>query len=118
MAVRLITPGLQRPLYAKELSDGSLRYLCLLAALLSVHPPSLLAFNEPETSLHPDLLDPLAELIVKASRKSQIWITTHSTALAGYIEKHSGVPPVRLEKVEGATKLVGEMFGDLVKTYG
>jgi predicted ATPase len=64
------------------------------------------------------LLEPLAELIVTASRSSQIWITTHSTALASYIEKHSGVPPVRLEKVNGATKLIGEMFGDFVTTYG
>jgi DNA-binding transcriptional LysR family regulator len=54
--VGLRVPGVHRPLEARELSDGTLRYLCLLAALLSPRPPSLLALNEPETSLHPDLL--------------------------------------------------------------
>ena len=110
----LRTPGVYRPLTGRELSDGTLRYLCLLAALLSPQPPQLLALNEPETSLHPDLLEPLAELIVKASAKSQIWITTHSTALAGSIEKHSGVPSISLEKVDGATEIVGDMFRDVV----
>lgn len=60
--IGLETPGLRRPLAAQELSDGMLRYLYLLAALLTPRPPRLLAFNEPETSLHPDLLGPLAEL--------------------------------------------------------
>ena len=44
---------------AGELSDGTLRYLCLLAVLLSPRPPELLALNEPETSIHADLLEPL-----------------------------------------------------------
>jgi len=50
-------PGLLRPLQPGEFSDGQLRFLCLCAALLSPRPPSLLALNEPETSLHPDLID-------------------------------------------------------------
>lgn len=116
--VYLRTPGIYRPLHARELSDGTLRYLCLLAALLSPRPPSFLALNEPETSLHPDLLKPLAELIAKASTRSQIWITTHSTALADYIEQYSGIPSIRLEKVNGATTLIGEPFGDFVEMYG
>jgi predicted ATPase len=82
-----------------------LHYLCLLAAFLSPRPPQLLAINEPETSIHPDLLEPLAQLIVQASRASQIWITTHSEKLAGHIEKLAGVRPVRLEKQEGETRL-------------
>jgi predicted ATPase len=97
----LLMPGILRPLDARELSDGTIRYLCLLAALLSPRPPSLLAINEPEASLHPDLLEPLAKLIAKASRSSQIWITTHSAALAGYIESYCDIPPVRLQKVNG-----------------
>jgi predicted ATPase len=102
----LKTAGINRPLDARELSDGTVRYLCLLAALLSPRPPSLLALNEPESSLHPDLLEPLARLIVQASHSSQIWITTHSSALADYIESYSGIAPVRLEKINGATCLV------------
>lgn len=75
-------PGLLRPLQPREFSDGQLRFLCLAAALLSPRPPSLLALNEPETSLHPDLIDSLARLIVVASKHTQLWITTHSRALA------------------------------------
>jgi predicted ATPase len=103
-------PGMGRTLDARELSDGTIRYLCLLAALMSPRPPSLLALNEPETSLHPDLLEPLAKLIVHASRNSQVWITTHSSALASYIESYSGTAPVRLKKQNGETLLVDEEY--------
>lgn len=82
LMVGLETEGCQRPLLAKELSDGTLKYLYLTAALLSPRPPALIALNEPEASLHPDLLEPLAGLIVDASLHSQIWVTTHSQALA------------------------------------
>jgi predicted ATPase len=101
-------PGFHDPFDARELSDGTLRYLCLLAALLSPRPPSVLALNEPETSIHPDLLEPLARLLLRASRSSQLWITTHSEALATMIERHSGSAPIRLEKVDGETRVVGQ----------
>ena len=103
--VQLTTPGLLRPLEAAELSDGTLRFLCLVAALLSPRLPPLLALNEPETSLHPDLIEPLAELIVEASQRSQLWIVTHSTKLAEAIERQSGVAAVRLALREGETVL-------------
>jgi predicted ATPase len=98
-------PGLLRPLEPREFSDGQLRFLCLCAALLSPRPPSLLALNEPETSLHPDLIDSLARLIVVASRSTQLWITTHSRPLAERIEEHSGVPRIRLEMRDGETRV-------------
>jgi predicted ATPase len=107
-AVLLRMPGLRRPLRARELSDGTLRYLCLLAALLSPHPPSLLALNEPETSLHPDLLEPLAKQLVNAGRYSQLWVVTHSQRLAELVEKFSGEAPIRLELVGGETRVLGE----------
>jgi predicted ATPase len=94
---------LLRPLQARELSDGQLRFLCLCAALLSPRPPSVLALNEQETSLHPDLIDVLARLIVRASKDTQLWITTHSQPLAEQIEKHSGLPRVRLCMINGET---------------
>src|SRR5438552_6235316 len=84
-SMRLQIPGLLRPLQAREFSDGQLRFLCLCAALLSPRPPSLLALNEPETSLHPDIYEPLAQLIARAARNSQIWVTTHSRVLADQI---------------------------------
>lgn len=103
--IGLHMPGILRPLQTAELSDGTLRYLCLVAALLSPRPPALLAFNEPETSIHPDLLDPLARLIAAAARSSQLWVTTHSARLAGLIAEHSGEAPIRLEMVDGETRV-------------
>ncbi|ATB36918.1 DNA recombination protein RecF [Cystobacter fuscus] len=99
-------PGLKRPLSARELSDGTLRYLCLLAALMSPRPPAFLALNEPETSLHPDLLEPLAALIVNASRDSQVWVTTHAEPLARALARRARVEPLRLTKEGGATRVV------------
>lgn len=107
-AVLLRMPGLRRPLRARELSDGTLRYLCLLAALLSPHPPSLLALNEPETSLHPDLLEPLARQLVNAGKYSQLWVVTHSQKLAELVEKYSGEAPIKLELVGGETRVIGQ----------
>ena len=101
--LRVQVPGLLRPLQTRELSDGQLRFLCLCAALLSPRPPSLMALNEPETSLHPDLVDALAQLVVKSSRYTQLWITTHSESLAKSIERHSGIPRVRLGMEAGET---------------
>lgn len=106
-SVLLNMPGLKRPLIARELSDGTIRYLCLLAALLSPRPPSLLALNEPETSLHPDLLDPLAQQMVKSSKNSQLWVVTHSLRLAELVEKYSGESPIRLQLVQGETTVEG-----------
>ncbi|MET0402500.1 MAG: AAA family ATPase [Cystobacter sp.] len=98
-------PGLRRPLTARELSDGTLRYLCLLAALMSPRPPEFLALNEPETSLHPDLLEPLAALIARASREGQVWVTTHAEPLARSLALQAGVVPLRLTKDAGATRV-------------
>ena len=103
--LQLRMPRLLRPLQVRELSDGQLRFLCLCAALLSPRPPSLLALNEPESSLHPDLIDVLARLVARISKATQLWITTHSEPLANRIEEHSGMPPVRLQMVEGETKI-------------
>ena len=66
-AVEMHQHGLLRPLRPAELSDGTLRYLLWVAALLTPRPPELLVLNEPETSLHPDLLPALARLIAGAA---------------------------------------------------
>lgn len=104
----LHTPGLHRPLQAHELSDGTLRYLCLVAALLSPRPPQLLALNEPETSLHPDLLGPLAELIAAFPRGLQVWVTTHARELAEGIARLAGSRPIQLLKGAGETRIAGQ----------
>lgn len=106
-SVALRMPGIQRAFAGSELSDGTLRYLCLVAALLSPRPPSLMALNEPETSLHPDLIPALANLIATAARSSQLWITTHSRALAAAIEEQTGEASIELEMVGGETRVKG-----------
>ncbi|MGV1004258.1 MAG: AAA family ATPase [Candidatus Nanopelagicales bacterium] len=98
-------PGLHRALGVAELSDGTLRFIALAVALLSPRPPSLLVLNEPETSLHEDMLAPLAELILLAARDSQIWVTTHSQVLAGALSDDGKV--VNIEMQQGQTQVVG-----------
>ena len=117
-AVLLRMPGLKRPLRARELSDGTLRYLCLLAALLSPRPPALLALNEPETSLHPDLYEPLARAMVNAARNSQLWVVTHSQRLAELVEQYSGEEPIRLELSGGETKVMGQKLVEIAEEAG
>lgn len=99
--------GLLRPLKAAELSDGTLRYLLWIAALLTPRPPGLLVLNEPETSLHPDLLPALGRLIASAAARSQVLVVTHAPKLIGVLEESSSCNSVRLEKEFGETKIVG-----------
>ncbi len=103
---------------ANELSDGTLRYLSLVGALLAYRRPALLAFNEPEASLHPDLLPPLARLIARAAEGGgSIWLVTHSPVLAGALAEAGGLVARRVEKDrEGATSLAGlTRFGDFAE---
>jgi predicted ATPase len=79
--------GLLRPLRAAELSDGTLRYLLWIAALLTPRPPGLLVLNEPETSLHPDLLPALGRLIANAAERSQVLVVTHAAKLIKALEQ-------------------------------
>lgn len=101
-------PGLLRPLTQAELSDGTLRYLLLIAALLTPRPPTLLVLNEPETSLHPDLLLPLARLIIKAAQATQVWVVSHSTRLVAALREHPGREVIELEKQLGETVIRGQ----------
>lgn len=100
--------GLLRPLSAAELSDGTLRYLLLVAALLTPRPPSLMVLNEPETSLHPDLLPALARLIVEASRHTQVWVVSHASRLIAALQKHPECNAIVLDKLLGQTTIQGQ----------
>lgn len=97
--------GILRPLESTELSDGTLRFLCLTVALLSPRPPSFLALNEPENSLHPNLLPALSSLISEASQFTQIWVTTHSSELVNLIKKQRAIKHYQLNQVNGETLL-------------
>lgn len=106
--LRMHQHGLLRPLTAAELSDGTLRYLLWIAALLTPRPPELLVLNEPETSLHPDLLPALGRLIVQAARASQVIVVSHAVRLIAAIEEvpaELSLQHVVLEKRLGETCL-------------
>ena len=90
---------------ATRLSDGTLRYLCLLAILCHPEPPPLVCIEEPELGLHPDILPTLADLLVEASERCQLIVTTHSEVLVDALtdtpesvvvcEKHQGQTNMR-----------------------
>ncbi|WP_199253593.1 AAA family ATPase [Mycolicibacterium mengxianglii] len=103
--VALQQPGMLRPLRSAELSDGTLRFLLWAAALLSPSPPSLMVLNEPETSLHPELVRPLATLISSAARATQVLVVTHSQALLESLGRAEGV---ELYKDCGETRIAGQ----------
>ena len=106
--VQLQQPGLLRPLEVGELSDGTLRYLLLLAALFSPRLPPLLVLNEPENSLHPDLLPPLARLIGRVAEQTQVWVVAHSPELIEALATNPDAVIQRLDRELGATVVPGQ----------
>jgi predicted ATPase len=94
--------GIEELISAYRLSNGTLRYLCLLAILCHPEPPPLICIEEPETGLHPDILPTIAELMIEASQKTQLIVTTHSDIL---VSAFSEIPEAVLvcEKDEDGT---------------
>ncbi|MBI3769994.1 MAG: AAA family ATPase [Deltaproteobacteria bacterium] len=87
---------------ATRLSDGTLRYLCLLAILCDPKPPPLICIEEPELGLHPDILPKIADLLIEASSRTQLIVTTHSDIVVDALsERPESV--VVCERVEGQT---------------
>lgn len=112
--------GLRSPVPATRLSDGTVRYLCLLAVLNHPEPSPLICLEEPELGLHPDLVARLAELLVDASHRMQLIVTTHSDILVDGLTK---VPEavVVCEKQNGSTSMTRRTSADLaewLKDYG
>jgi predicted ATPase len=101
----------KRVFESSELSDGTLRYLALAGVLLAYRLPAFVALNEPETSLHPDLLDPLARLIARAAERTQMWLVTHSQPLAAALAEHGGIKPRIVIKRNGETWIDGLRLG-------
>jgi predicted ATPase len=107
--VTLRQPGMLRALTAAELSDGTLRYLLWVAALLTPRPAELTVLNEPEASLHPDLLPALAALIARSSERSQVLVVTHADALVDALRRQQReVNAIELVKESGQTSIVGQ----------
>lgn len=107
-SLRLRQYGLLRPMSTAELSDGTLRYLLWIAALHTPRPPPLMVLNEPETSLHPDLLPALARLIAQASTRTQVWVVSHAPRLIAALEQAPGCNTIRLGKRDSRTVVVGQ----------
>jgi len=99
--------GVLRPLGAAELSDGTLRYLLWVAALLTPRPPGLLVLNEPETSLHPDLLPALGRLITSAAKRSQVLVVSHAPPLIDVLQQLPECNSIMLTKSFGETAMAG-----------
>lgn len=111
--------GLNQPIPATRLSDGTLRYLCLLTLLCHPEPPPVLCIEEPELGLHPDIIPTIAELLVDASHRTQLFVTTHSDVL---VDALSETPEAIIvcEKDGGATtmrRLGKEELSDWLEKY-
>ncbi|WP_156687414.1 AAA family ATPase [Mycobacterium sp. Marseille-P9652] len=113
--LQLQQPGMLRRLRSAELSDGTLRFLLWAAALLSPQPPSLMVLNEPETSLHPELVRPLGALIRAAAEQTQVVVVTHSRTLLTEATAGPAGEAVEIElyKEWGETRVAGQ---DLLTT--
>jgi predicted ATPase len=112
LGLRLHQHGLLRPLGVAELSDGTLRYLLWAAALLAPRPAGLLVLNEPETSLHWELLVPLAQLITAAAARSQVIVVSHSQILINALHRTTEEAETRTSTIElvkdfGETRVAG-----------
>jgi predicted ATPase len=96
--------GLGQPVPATRLSDGTLRYLCLLTLLCHPTPPPLVCIEEPELGLHPDILPTVADLLIGASHRTQLIVTTHSDVLVSALTE---IPEAVLvcERDETGTRL-------------
>ena len=106
----------KRDFAANELSDGTLQFLALMGALLAYRLPPLIALNEPEASLHPDLLPALARIITKAAQRTQVWVVTHSTVLSDAIAAETGILPRAVIRQDGGTWLEGlNRLGEFVE---
>jgi len=107
--------GLSHPIPAARLSDGTLRYLCLLTILCHPSPPPLVCIEEPELGLHPDIIPTIAELLVEASQRTQLVVTTHSDLLVSALSETPEAIVV-CERDEQGTQL-RRLEGEKLKTW-
>ncbi|RLC17256.1 MAG: chromosome segregation protein SMC [Deltaproteobacteria bacterium] len=96
--------NLNQPIPATRLSDGTLRFLCLLVILCHPEPPPLICIEGPELGLHPDILPYIAKLLLEASKRTQLVVTTHSDIL---VDELTDVPDsvIVSEKYDGSTNM-------------
>lgn len=101
------------PISAYRLSDGTLRFLCLLVILLSPTPPPLVCIEEPEIGMHPEMLLVIAELLKEASTRTQIIVTTHSDILLSMFEPED----VLVCEHDGAKSSIKRLSAEKLKSW-
>ena len=116
---RLEEAGLEKSIPLNRVSDGTVRWLALLAILLNPDPPPLVCIEEPELGLHPDMIHEVAKLLIAASERMQIIVTTHSDLL---VEEFTEMPEAVMvcEKEDGAShfrRLETSKLGAWLKDY-
>lgn len=110
--------GLIQPIPATRLSDGTLHYLFLMALLLDPTPPPLICIEEPEIGFHPDILPVIAEMLIEASQRTQLIVTTHSDVLVSAIPPESVLVCERnQEKGTYLRRLQPEQLKDWLENY-
>ena len=106
-----------QPIPATRLSDGTLRYLFLMALLLDPTPPPLICVEEPEIGLHPDILPTIAEMLIEASQRTQLIVTTHSDALVSALSPESVLVCERDDKGSHLRRLDSERLKKWLENY-
>ena len=109
--------GLIQPIPATRLSDGTLRYLFLIALLLDPTPPPLICIEEPEIGLHPDILPAIAEMLIAASQRTQLIVTTHSDALVSALSPESVLICDRDDRGSHLNRLDGDRLKKWLENY-
>ncbi|RKH01193.1 AAA family ATPase [Corallococcus carmarthensis] len=112
--------GLNASVPATRLSDGTLRYLCLLTLLCHPTPPPLVCIEEPELGLHPDILPEVGRLLVEASTRTQLIVTTHSETLISALSEVPEAVVVCERDGTGTTlrRLEKAKLSEWLKKYG
>ncbi len=111
--------GFSTPIPSTRLSDGTIRFIAMLALLLAPRCPPLICLEEPELGLHPDALTIVTELLVEASERTQLIITTHSDALVSALSSQPEAVVACERPGAGTTlrRLDGEQLGDWLDQY-
>ncbi len=109
--------GLIKPIPATRLSDGTLRYLFLIALLLDPTPGPLICIEEPEIGLHPDILPAVAEMLIEASQRTQLIVTTHSDALVSALSPESVLICDRDDRGSHLNRLDGDRLKKWLENY-
>lgn len=109
--------GSDYPMQPYHLSDGSIRFICLAAALLQPNPPSTIIIDEPELGLHPAAISILAELIQKAAKRTQVIVATQSPMLIDQFSIEDIIVANRKDGASTFERLKEEDFTEWLKDY-